>query len=469
MIPIISTLSKRFLIRWNAPFGYRHLLVLAIPLIISTGSWSIQHVIDRMFLTWHSEAAIAASMPAGILNFTIISFFMGTASYVSTFVAQYFGSDQHKMVGPIVWQGMYVSLMSAFTLFMLIPFAPQIFTLIGHDEAVRILETDYFQILCFGGFPVVASSCLAGLFSGLGKTWIVMFVNIFSTIVNIVFNYLLIFGNYGFPAMGIRGAGIATVISACVNFLIYFAITLGPYYRSVFDSVRGWRFNRVLFMRLMKYGLPSGAQFFLDVAGFTFFILIIGRLGKVSLAASNIALTVNNLAFMPMIGLGIAVSILVGQNLGRNEPENAEYSAYSGFHLTFIYMTAIAALFVFFPEIFIGIFAAKADPEKFRKIFELTVILLRFVAFYSVFDTLNIIFASAIKGAGDTRFVMYMISSLSLTVLVIPTYVCVVIFEMGLYAGWTIASAYVILLGFVFLLRFKNGKWKKMRVIDMGK
>jgi len=169
---------------------------------------------------------------------------------------------------------------------------------------------------------------------------------------------------------------------------------------------------------------------------------------------------------MPMIGCGIAISVLVGQHLGRSRPDLAQKSVYSGFHITFAYMASIAAAYVFIPRVFVLPFAVRADTGGFSEIYRLTVILLRFIAVYSIFDTMNIIFASAIKGAGDTRFVMFMIVIISSLVLVIPSYIAIVILNHGLMVAWVLVSAYIIILGFVFLFRFLGGKWKTMRVIE---
>jgi MATE family multidrug resistance protein len=158
--------------------------------------------------------------------------------------------------------------------------------------------------------------------------------------------------------------------------------------------------------------------------------------------------------------------VLVGQHLGNNRPDLAERGVYSGFHITFLYMTSIAALYVLIPNLFLWPYASQADPESFASIRALTIVLLRFVAVYSVFDSLSLIFASAIKGAGDTWYVMFMMLALSLTVLIIPSYVALVWLGAGIYVGWGIASTYIITLGLSFLLRFLGGKWKSMRVIE---
>jgi MATE family multidrug resistance protein len=441
-------------------------LNIAIPLILSTASWSIQHFVDRMFLAWHSSEAIAAAMPAGMLHFSIVSIFMGTAGYVSTFVAQYHGAKAYHRIGPAIWQGVYVSLIGGILLLSVIPFAEPVFRLIGHAEQVQRDEVAYFQVICFGGGPYIASYAISGFYSGRGKTWPVMWVNTFTTIVNLILDYMLIFGNWGFPEMGIKGAGIATALAGAFSLVVFLVLLTSEKYNATYHTRIGWRPEKELFVRLLRFGLPSGIQFFLEMFGFTGFVLLVGRLGTASLAATNIAFNINTLAFMPMIGSGIAISVLVGQYLGAEKPDLAQRSTYSGFHLTFIYMTSIAAAYVLVPDIFVTPFALKADPQDFKEIYGFSVILLRFVAVYSVFDTLNIIFTSAIKGAGDTRFVMYISTGLSLFVLLIPTFLVVIVFNFGLMVSWVIATTYIILLGITFYLRFLGGKWKTMRVIE---
>jgi len=452
--------------RWISDGGYREVLKIAIPLILSTGAWAVLHFVDRMFLAWYSPEALAASMPAGILNFSILSLFMGTASYVNTFVAQYHGAGRDYRIGPALWQGIYVSILGGLALVCLIPLAGPIFRLVGHDPLVQRNEVEYFQILCLGGGPAAASSALSGFFTGRGKTWPVMWVNSLSTAVNLVMDYALIFGNWGFPELGIKGAAIATVLAGSFSFFVYMALISTRANNKTYCTLKGWRLEKELFWRLVRFGFPSGVQFFLEMAGFTIFILLVGRLGTESLAATNIAFNINTLAFMPMIGFGMAVSVLVGQYIGKKKPELAQRCVYTGFHMTFIYMTSIAAAYVLIPDIFLAPFAAQADPEGFSEIHKITVILLRFVAIYCIFDTMNIIFASAIKGAGDTRFVMFMVVMVSSLVLAIPTYVAIVILGYGLMFSWILVTVYVVVLGLVFFFRFLGGKWKSMRVIE---
>ncbi len=452
--------------RWKREGGYKEILVLSFPLILSTSTWAIQHFVDRMFLSWYSAEAIAASMPAGMLNFMIMSLFIGTASFAGTFVAQYYGAGRFDKIGKIVWQGFYVGLAGGLVHLFIMPFASHIFNFAGHAPGIRVYEIVYFRILCLGAAPAIAASSFSGFFSGRGRPWPVMWISFLQTAVNLILDYCLIFGKLGFPEMGIAGAAAATVISAFFAFAVYAVLLRKKEFHKFFGAPGVMRFDTALFKRLMHFGLPNGIQFFIDTAGFAIFIMLMGRLGVLELAASNIAFNINTLAFMPMIGTGIAVSILVGQNLGKNDADTAERSVYSGFHLTFIYMAAIAFLYVAVPDIFIRPFAPRIYPGDFENIHRTAVVLLRFIAFYCLFDTMNIIFLSALRGAGDTRYTMKMIIVASAFILVIPAYVAIILLGRNVYYAWFIATAYITILGFSFLFRFMKGKWKHMRVIE---
>ncbi|MDP6175365.1 MAG: MATE family efflux transporter, partial [Rhodospirillales bacterium] len=315
--------------RWRREGGYREVLILAGPLILSMGSWSIMHFVDRMFLTWYDAGSLAAALPAGILNFAASSFFIGTAAYVNTFVAQYTGAGHHTRVGPSVWQGIYFSVGAGMLILCLIPVSKPIFAWVGHDPAIQALEVTYFNILCVMGVPGIVTAPLSSFFSGRGATSTVMWVNLTAVAVNILLDYAWIFGRWGFPELGISGAAWATVVAHTVSAALFLGLMVRSRHRKAFHTLSGWRFDPVLFLRLMRFGAPNGIQFLIEISGFTLFILLIGRLGPVPLAATNLAFNINTLAFVPMLGLGIAVSTLVGQYLGRDNPDLAEQCTWS--------------------------------------------------------------------------------------------------------------------------------------------
>ena len=295
-----------------------------------------------------------------------------------------------------------------------------------------------------------------------------MWVNIITTMLNVVLDYVLIFGKWHFPEWGIAGAAYATICASAVSTIIYFILFLQKAHRRDHATFSGWRFDGKLFVRLMRFGLPSGVQFMLDIFGFTLFVTFIGRIDSLSLAATSMAFQINSLAFMPMIGFNMAVSTLVGKSLGKDRPDLAQRSTWSAAFITMCYMTLVAAGYWFFPSVFMFPFALQANPAEYAMIKPIVLTLLRFVAFYCLFDTGNLIFSGALKGAGDTRFVMIVSVSLNWLLMVVPSYIAIKLRPgiAGLYLAWLALAVYVCVLAIVFLFRFLCGKWKTMRVIE---
>jgi MATE family multidrug resistance protein len=194
---------------------------------------------------------------------------------------------------------------------------------------------------------------------------------------------------------------------------------------------------------------------------------MLGRLGDLELAASNIVLSIETLSFLPMVGFHIGNATLVGQAIGRGRPEDGVYSTTTALHITVIYMMLVAAVFVFYPRPLLFLFKpGHQTPAQYAEIMDIGVILMRFVAVFCFFDALNLVYSGAIKGAGDTRFIMWTIAALSLGVMIAPVYIAVQVMGAGLYTAWTLATIYISALGLAFMLRYRQGKWKKMRVIE---
>ena len=450
---------------WTRPCGGREVLAMALPMIVSTGSWAVMHFTDRMFLIWHSTQAVAAAMPAGMLNFTIVCLPVGVAGYANTFVAQYEGAGRPERIGRAVFQAVLIGLFATPLLLATIPLAPWFFAIAGHDPEVAALEVIYYQTLCFGAGGAILAAALSSFFTGRGRMRTVMLVTVAGALLNVVLDYLWIFGRGGFPAMGIRGAAWATVLAQWVEVFAYVALMLRPADRRKYRLIAGLRFDAPLMGRLLRYGGPNGLQILLEVAAFSIFILLVGRLGRQAMVATTLAFNVNTLAFVPMLGLGVALSTIVGQQLGRNNPRLARRATWTAFHMAAVYMGTMALLYVLKPDWFLFGYAAGAKPGEFAGLRDLTVVLLRFVAAYCLFDAMNLIFVSTIKGAGDTRFV------LATTLITAPTPVLVGwlgvrFFGLGLLWCWVVITLWICSLGLIYLARFLQGRWQHMRVIE---
>ena len=346
-----------------------------------------------------------------------------------------------------------------------IPLAPAMFALAGHEPLLTSLEIEYYQAVTPGGGGMLIAAALSTFFTGRGSTVVVMLVDSGSAALNIVLDYAWIFGNWGFPEMGLAGAAWATAVSQWARALAYWLLTESPRYREKYQWHAGRRLDFPLLRRLWRYGGPNGLQFLVETLAFTVFVLLVGRLGEKAVAATTLAFNVNALAFVPILGLGTAVTTMVGQQLGRNRPDLAARATWTSLWMALVYTGVLALLYVLTPNLFLAAYAAGADPQEFEGLRESVVVLLWFVAAYSMFDATNIVFSGAIKGAGDTRFILLTTLVMSPTPVLIA-WLGVVLFGWGLIWCWVTLMGWICGLGVIYLARFLQGRWRHMRVIE---
>ncbi len=464
----------------------RELLRVALPLIISSGSLSLMHVVDRIMLTRLDVNALAASMPAGMFHWTALGFPMGVAIYTNTFIAQYHGSGQKDRVAASLWQGIWLALAFGAILLSSAPFLSRLFVTLGHRPEVTRLEIEYFSVLCWGSAPMLLMMTLSTFFSGRGQTRIVMYVDIAASILNAILAYVFIFGFGPIPQLGIRGAALATVtanIAACAAFA-YMIRKVNQEARYPFRQQR--RLDGELIRRMLRFGLPNGIQMLVDIAGYLMLVLFIGKLGTVELAATNLAFNLNALAFIPMMGLGTAVLTLVGRRIGEKRPDLAEKSVWRALFLAVSYVSVFAVIYLVWPDVLLKPYASQTPPAAtasmtpaelaeaaaehppFEQVRPVVVQLLYFVAMYSVFDALAVIFGNAIRGAGDTRFSLVYTFLCGWFLMVIPSMLAVRYSDNPLWACWWAVTANIAVLGTGLGIRFRGGKWKSMTVIEQA-
>lgn len=455
------------LARWHGPGGYKDVLRVGLPLIFSMISHTVMQFTDRVFLGNYSMDAIAASLPAGVAYFLFFSFFMGIAEYVSVFVAQYTGAKLDDRVGAALWQGIYFALVASLLISCLYFFSEEIFAFAGHPAKVQQLEVTYFNYLLAGSSFAITSVVLSSFYSGRGMTWPVAAVNFIGAALNIPLDYALINGKWGLPEMGIAGAGLATAIGSAFIVLLFVMILFTRKNDERFCVRSAWRFEGYLFKKFLSYGLPGGVHFFLDIFGFTLFVFIVGRIGRIELATTNIVFSIELLAFLPLMGLSIAASVLAGQAIGADNPAQAKRSVMSAAQISLFCMLVASLGFIFLPEPMISLFRTNGLPaEEFEKIVEMGSALLKLVAIYSVINAPVLALTGGLKGAGDIRFVMTMITICSLTFLVLPTYIMVEYMGTGIFGPWINVIIYVSVLLLISSLRFTSDRWTRHRIVD---
>lgn len=452
---------------WLRAGGGREVVRVSAPLVVSSLSWTIMTFVDRVMLSWVSGVAMAAAFTSSAAWFAMLSLPLGVCSYTNTFVAQYDGAGRARQIGRVYWQAVWVAVGFAPLILLAIPLAPTFFAWGRHSAEAYRGEVIFFQILCFGGPALVLAQSGSAFYSGRGQTWVVMVVDALAASLNLLLDYCWIFGNFGFPAWGIAGAASATAVSMWVKAIVYLLLPLQRKYRDRFGMLRGVAVDWELIRRILYYGGPSGLQMLLDVAGFTAFIMFVGRIGAVQVEATSMAFSVSTLAFMPIYGLHLGASVLVGEHLGENRDDRAARATLTTLQIAWVYMLGISALYVLVPGVFLNGFFVRGATNAGAKLVveQMAATLLRFVAAYNLLDATQMVFVGALKGAGDTRFLLR-VSLLMTGLLAGFSWLSVEVWRLSVYGCWILIVAWCWLAATTYMLRYRQGKWRQMRVID---
>lgn len=445
----------------------RELLVLSGPFILSSSFTTVQVFIDRLFIAGVGDDAVAAAMPTIGYFWVPMALFQFCVLYATVFVAQYLGAGRPHRVGPVVWQGLYFALIAGLTFPLFIPAVEGIIALTDHPEEVKRLEAVYFRGMSLAALPMLLVAGVNAFFAGRQQSWMVLLINAVGAGCNALLAIPFILWNKNDPAAAMFGAGLAAALGSTVSAVLGLCLLFRRRYRQEYATVSGWRFDPALFRRLMKFGLPNGLQFCIEAVAFTAFILIIGNLGKAELAATTLTFTMNLLTFLPVMGLGQGVEVLVGRRQGEKRPDLSARTTHAGALMATLYMSAVAVLYITVPHLIVAPFAGEMEPGQWAAVAPLIPTLLMFVAAYSLADGANIIYAYALRGAGDTRFVSLIAIGTSWPLMVIPSWLCWK-YGWGLYAAWGFATLWVVALAVAFGLRFLGGKWRTMTIIEHG-
>lgn len=451
------------------------LLRVSLPLMVSAGSHSLMTLVDRVMLARYEPAAddaattldiIAAVTPASMLHWTILCIPLGMVLYANTFIAQYDGAKDSRRMMTSFFQAIWLALFAGLMMVAFVPVAEPLFRWVGHSPAVIQEELKYFQTLCAFSLIPLTATALSCFFSGRRQTKVVMLVNVSCLLINVGLDAALIFGQWGFPALGIQGAAIATLGAEVGHVVIYGVLIVLALKKNSEVVGTSWKPNLVELKQYVRFGLPSGVHFFVDISGFFVFLLLVGRLSVDSLAATNIAFSINGLIFIPLLGFGTAVQTLVGHHLGAKCQADAIRTTWNGVRLGFLWTGTAALFLVFFPDISLWPFVADHDGtssvDSIRNVLPLVKQLLIFVAIYSVFDALAVVFASALRGAGDSFFPMVLTLLSSWLVMVVPAWLLVRSGQGMVNLLWMTCTAHISLMGLGMLFRFLGGQWKKI-------
>lgn len=438
--------------------GLRELLGLALPIVLTNLSATLMMTVDAAMVGRLGATELGAVGYGGIWYWTALSLFTGTTSGVQTFVAQAYGAGDSRACGAWAWQGFYAVVPLAVVGMALFAwgFGP-LLQLLAPAPALQPLATDYVHARVFGIAGFGTAWVLAGFFRGVGDTRTPLYAMVAANLVNLVFNYGLIFGRLGMPMWGVYGAGCATAIAEWVYAGILCAVFWRRTIAASYDT--GWRQpDGTAIRRFLRTSAPIGGQWTLDMLAFAGFSTLIARMGAAEMAASQALLNLMHLSFMQVVGISIAVSTMVGRYVGARDLEAAERSHDIGVRVGLLWSVAVGLLFLALPDLCLRIYTNDAT------VLGLGGPLLAIGAVFQVCDALGVLSGGALRGAGDTRWPFAVQTALAWALFLPVSYVAAFVLDGGLTGAWLGSLVYIAVLGVALRWRFRSGVWKIVRI-----
>ncbi|HID01317.1 MAG TPA: MATE family efflux transporter, partial [Piscirickettsiaceae bacterium] len=296
-----------------------------------------------------------------------------------------------------------------------------------------------------------------------------MKLSILTNVLNVLLNYLLIFGKFGFPRLEVKGAALASGLSIAVAFIVGLFLFLSD--KLVLKLRPSFRFDIDMIRRILRIGIPATIERIIFSIYNFIYISIVTRFGTVALAAHQVGLRVESIAYMPAFGFNIATSALVGQSLGEGNPEKAERVVYESLKMVTAFMGVMAVVLIVFPEYLVMPFITKSDPNYWQVI-HLATIYLIIVGISEIPLGWMFVLSGALRGAGDTKSPMYVTTVSKLLFRILPAYLFGFGFTigpfhfegLGVIAAWIAMSLETFTTAGLFWWVFKRGKWKYVKV-----
>lgn len=433
-------------------------LAMSAPIVISMCSPMVMRVADFAFVATLGTNAQAAILPAQMALWCYIAFASGLVTAVSTFAAQALGRGRLLDCGAYAWQSLYLYAFLGLAGLGLWFLFPAIFSAVNHEPPVQALEVLYARISVWAILPTVAGQALGVFFNGIHRPRVTMMGAVESNALNIFLNYALIFGAFGFPKLGFAGAAWGTVVATAYLTLRLLAALWWGETRRTCAARETWRLDGVKLRALCRVGLPQGVQWLSEVAVWTVFCTqLIGRFGTVELAATNVAWQYIRIGFMPIMGVGQAITSMVGKAIGQRDPSRAMRYARLGALTAFAYVIVLSLLYCLKGGSLVGLFNSDAT------VIRIGTKIMFCVAAFQIFDVLGQVYYHALRGAGDTKWPMVMMTASHWLVVIGGGSVVVWLKpEWGSLGPWVVASVLISFTGILLWGRWRCRAWTRI-------
>ena len=438
-------------------------------------------VVDVAMVGWLGAAALAATGMGAMLFWGALSLVIGIRTGVQTVASRRLGQKKYNQCGTALHNGLFMATVYGFPVSIagwwlakdFIPF-------FINDIKATSLTIEYSSIVFLGLLFSAYSFVFQGFYTGVEKTKIHMRVSITSNIVNVYVNAGRIYGSEGvklffseyipaltflshlwqwttFPAMGVKGAAIATVVASLWMFVHYGLYLFSKQIKSRF-AVLSLSVDGVMMNRQLRLAAPQGLQEVFIAAGWSMFYKIVGMIGLIELATTELLFTIMHASFMPALGVGQACSTLVSKYMGENKINKSEASIKESIRLAEYIMGVMGLSFILFPKYYLFIFTD--DPEILR----MGVFGLRMIGAVQFLDAIGFVLWFALSGAGNTLFPAVVESCLTWGVIVLGSYVFGVVLGLGFKALWLLFPVYMGLFAGIMIWKIRRGDWKNIQI-----
>lgn len=440
----------------------KSIMILAIPAIIENICQVLFGVADTYFVSGIADEAIGA---VGLTNMTMniyISFFLALGIGTTALVSRFVGSKEPKLSGSALKSSLIIG--GGISLFFGLSnylFAEKLLMLLGAKGAIFTYAIPYFKIVAVPAIFLCLMIILSSALRGAGDTKTPMVVAILANIVNIILDYVLIFGIGPMKGLGIVGAGLATTLSRAIAAALLFGRLY--YLKNEYLSLGGsWKLDKSISRLIAKVSFPAAIEKLFMRTGQLLYGRLIIQIGATAYIAHNIAGNIESFSYLPGMGFGIATATLVGQNLGAGDKEKAKKTGLIANALGTCVMVLLGAFFYICAPMLADLFTD--DPE----IISIVVRVLRLIALFQPLLCMTLVINAGLQGAGDTKFPMYLTFIGIWGIRVVGVYVFGMVLNMGLFGVWLAYALDITFRGSILMVRFIEGKWATQLKVKGG-
>ncbi|MCC5915713.1 MAG: MATE family efflux transporter [Cryomorphaceae bacterium] len=386
---------------------------LAVPVMIGQLGHVMVGVADSMMVGALGTLPLAGVALANSIFSIFMVFGLGVTFGITPLVANADGMRKTHLQGKLLHHGFYVYLCISVLLFLSLLAVIPLLPYFGQDPQLIPITTPYYIVLSSSIIPLMMFMTFKQFAEGYSDTKSAMIISVGCNILNVILNYLLIFGHFGFPKLGLIGAGWATLISRMLMFLVMW-VYVRRKRKLQFISLLQFHFSKVVVKKLLAIGLPSGLQYIFEVSAFSTAAIFAGLISAQALAAHQIAINLASISYMAATGLGAAAAVRIGNQLGRRDPKNLRMAARSIFTMTVVWMSFTGLILLFFRQTLTGFYAD--DPEVLALAGSMVIV----AVFFQLSDGLQAVGLGALRGFTDVK-IPTLITFVAYWIITLPT------------------------------------------------